>query len=197
MRRIGCLLTLVVCLAFWALVAFVAINVFAASREAQDPGSAAGLIGPGLRGTPHVGEAAVVAVASRNAGVPTPEQARTEALGAMVEGEIGTVLLSGTASWYCGDVCTRGYPDGLYAAAGRELQVGDWRGSEVTVCADGCVTVTLIDVCRCPGARIIDLYRMAFSRIADPSRGVVPVTIEYGGPRMTLPPTSTAEGATP
>jgi|GEM_PF-5379325 len=102
------------------LVAHLARSV-AASSEAQDPGSSAGLIGPGLRGTPHVGEAAVVAVASRNAGVPTPEQARTEALGAMVEGEIGTV------------------------------------------------------------------------RIADPSRGVVPVTIEYGGPRMTLPPTDQEE----
>jgi len=103
MRRIGCLLTLVVCLAFWALVAFVAINVFAASREAQDPGSAAGFIGPGLRGTPHVGEAAVVAVASRNAGVPTPEQARTEALGAMV----GSVL-RGTAN---GGTAPRSAPD--------------------------------------------------------------------------------------
>ncbi len=103
--------------------------------------------------------------------------------------------LRGLATWYCGagSPCTRGYPGGMYAAAGSELQVGDWRGSRVTVCASKCITVTLIDSCGCAGNRIIDLYREAFARLADPSRGVVAVTVESGGkPRVTLPPTSTA-----
>jgi len=193
MRRIGCLLTLVVCLAFWALVAFVAINVIAASSEAQVPGSVAGFIGPGLRGTPHVGEAAVVAVASRNAGVPTPEQARTEALGAMVEGEIGTVLLGGWATWFDDG-------PGLYAAAGpvlRDVLGEDWRGQRVTVCADACVRVVLSDWCAC-GERhgdptLLDLSPAAFRRLAPLSAGVVRVSIEYGGPRMTPPPTDQEE----
>lgn len=120
-------------------------------------------------------------------------------------GEIAEPLYGtkGTASWYCGagSPCTSGYPGGLYAAAGSELQVGDWRGSKVAVCAESCVTVTLIDVCGCPGARVIDLYREAFAQLADPSRGVIPVTVESGGaseaaqPRMTLPPTDTARTA--
>ena len=110
---------------------------------------------------------------------------------------IGSVT-TGVASWYCGagSPCTRGYPDGMYAAAGPELRVGDWRGSVVTVCAGRCVDVTLIDSCGCPGARIVDLYRSAFARIADPGRGVVGVTVELAGADPTLPPTST-EGATP
>lgn len=113
-------------------------------------------------------------------------QARTEALGAMVAAQ--GVLLGGTASWYCGDVCTRGYPDGMYAAAGRELQTGDWRGRTVKVCAVECIDVKLIDVCECPGARIIDLYRSAFDRIGDPRRGILAVTVEYGA-TPNLPPT--------
>jgi len=56
--------------------------------------------------------------------------------------------VSGVASWYCGNgsACTRGYPDGLYAAAGPALRVGDWRGRTVTVTAgSSSVRVRLID----------------------------------------------------
>ena len=102
--------------------------------------------------------------------------------------------VTGTASWYCGagSRCTRGYPGGLYAAAGPALRVGDWRGRRVTVCSAGrCVNVKLIDFCACP-SRVIDLYRDAFARLASPSRGVIRVTVSSGGgPSSTLPPTST------
>ena len=85
----------------------------------------------------------------------------------------------GTATWYCGSRCTRGYPGGLYAAAGSELRVGDWRGRRVTVTASNgrSVVVTLVDWCACKGERIIDLYGDAFARLAPLSRGVLRVTV--------------------
>ena len=86
----------------------------------------------------------------------------------------------GTATWYCGSRCTRGHPGGLYAAAGSELRVGDWRGRRVRVTAGGrSVVVTLIDTCACRGERVIDLYGDAFRRLAPLSRGVVRVTVSW------------------
>ena len=89
----------------------------------------------------------------------------------------------GTASWFClagRSPCTRGYPGGLYAAAGPALRVGDWRGRQVRVCAgERCVTVELIDFCACPGGRVIDLYADAFARLAPLSRGVVTVSVTW------------------
>jgi hypothetical protein len=112
-------------------------------------------------------------------------------------------VVEGKASWYCGagSRCTRGYPaSGLYAAAGPALRVGDWRGRTVTVrrlgydgpCSEGpCVQVQLVDFCACRG-KLVDLYRVAFSRLADPSRGIVRVQVSWGeGAPATLPPTST------
>jgi hypothetical protein len=87
----------------------------------------------------------------------------------------------GSASWYCGhgSRCTRGYPGGLYAAAGPTLRTGDWRGRRVVVSVLGrSVTVRLIDWCACP-QRTLDLYRDAFSRLADPSRGLIRVTVSW------------------
>ena len=102
--------------------------------------------------------------------------------------------VSGTASWYCGggSACTRGYPPGtLAAAAGPALRVGDWRGRIVKVCSGGrCVKVSLVDWCACP-RRVIDLYRSAFSRLANPSRGLLRVSITWGGSTVVLPPTDT------
>lgn len=104
-------------------------------------------------------------------------------LGAMVEAQ----RLRGVATWF--------RTPGLTGAAGPVLRdaLGDWRGEHVTVCASRCVTVALIDWCAC-GERggeptLIDLSDGAFARLADPSRGVIDVTIEVGRPRMTLPPT--------
>ena len=103
--------------------------------------------------------------------------------------------VSGTASWYCGggSACTRGYPPGtLAAAAGPALRVGDWRGRIVKVCSGGrCVKVQLVDWCFCGSGRVIDLYRSAFSRLANPSRGLLRVSITWGGSTVVLPPTDT------
>lgn len=78
----------------------------------------------------------------------------------------------------------------MYAAAGTELQRGKWRGSKVRVCtADRCVTVTLIDTCKCKGSRIIDLYGMAFRKLAPLSRGVLNVTVGPSGKITPKPKT--------
>jgi hypothetical protein len=89
----------------------------------------------------------------------------------------------GVATWYClpgVSTCTSGYRGGLYAAAGSELRIGNWRGRTVKVCGNGnCVVVKLIDWCACGGSRIIDLYHDAFSRLASPSRGGIGVTVSW------------------
>ncbi len=102
--------------------------------------------------------------------------------------------VSGVASWYCGggSACTRGYPEGtLAAAAGPALRVGDWRGRIVTVRSGSrAVNVQLVDWCACPH-RLVDLYRSAFARLGSPSRGVLRVSISWGGVTLAVPPTDT------
>src|SRR3954447_5259019 len=91
--------------------------------------------------------------------------------------------VSGRASWFCKpgvSACTSGYNGGMYAAAGAEIRIGNWRGRVVTVCGNGhCIRVKLIDWCACGGSRIIDLYNDAFSRLASPSVGTLAVTISW------------------
>jgi rare lipoprotein A (peptidoglycan hydrolase) len=90
---------------------------------------------------------------------------------------------TGSATWYCKtgvSACHHSYPGGLYAAAGPELRVGNWRGRHVQVCGNGhCVNVTLIDWCACGGNHIIDLYSDAFTRLAPLSAGAVHVKVSW------------------
>jgi rare lipoprotein A (peptidoglycan hydrolase) len=90
---------------------------------------------------------------------------------------------TGTATWYCEtgvSACHHSYPGGLYAAAGPELRVGNWRGRYVRVCGNGsCVTVQLIDWCACGGNHIIDLYSDAFRHLAPLSAGGVRVRVSW------------------
>jgi hypothetical protein len=90
---------------------------------------------------------------------------------------------TGAATWYCKtgvSACHHAYPGGLYAAAGPELRVGNWRGRHVQVCGNGhCVNVTLIDWCACGGNHIIDLYSDAFVRLAPLSAGAVHVKVSW------------------
>lgn len=94
-----------------------------------------------------------------------------------------SVTVRGTSSWYCGhgSPCTRGYPDGLYAAAGPALRVGDWRGRRVLVSANGrSVWVRLIDTCQCYGTRVIDAYAKVWAALGVPiSRGIVKVSVTW------------------
>lgn len=89
----------------------------------------------------------------------------------------------GTASWYCRpgiSECHYAYSGGLYAAAGSELRVGDWRGRTVLACSGGrCVSVKLIDWCECPGSRVIDLYSDAYRRLAPLSSGTVRIAVYW------------------
>jgi rare lipoprotein A (peptidoglycan hydrolase) len=90
---------------------------------------------------------------------------------------------TGAATWYCEtgvSACHHSYPGGLYAAAGPELRVGNWRGRHVRVCGNGnCVNVILIDWCACGGNHIIDLYSDAFRHLAPLSAGAVHVTVSW------------------
>lgn len=103
--------------------------------------------------------------------------------------------IRGTATWYCDtqSACTRGYgPSDLVAAI--DPTTGIAKGTRVRVTSGSrSVTVRIVDVCACAGARVIDLTYGAFSRLAAPSRGVIPVTLSVGGsaPVPTLPATDT------
>lgn len=108
-------------------------------------------------------------------------------------GQVGSVQLGGVATWY-------EWHQGQAAAgpALRDALGPDWRGQTVTVCGTNgaCVRVRLTDWCQCGDRNgrdtLIDLDVRDFGRLALPSMGVIPVTIEYGGPAVTLPPTDTA-----
>ena len=113
---------------------------------------------------------------------------------------VASSAIRGLSSWYCGSgsPCTSGYgPSDLVAAI--DPTTGIEKGERVTVWhGDRSVRVTIVDVCACPGTRIVDLSRLAFSRLADPSLGVIPVvlvperTSQDAVPKMTLPPTDSA-----
>jgi hypothetical protein len=178
----------VVVLAFVVLVLAIAIAFIlaAAPRSAHDspeaptsgaPSGAVGVPSRELIGAPHV------AGSPRSAGAPR---------------------IRGTATWYCNDgqrgtaYCTRGYgPDDMVAAIDTDL--GFDKGDVVLVrslAGDEQVTVTIVDVCGCPGNRLIDLTSGAFRRLAPLGVGVLPVTVELAGSERTLPPTD-QEGAKP
>lgn len=101
--------------------------------------------------------------------------------------------VSGTASWFCGSgsPCTAGHhPGELVAAIDRKDTEWDKGDRLVVTHGDRSVTVEVIDVCGCPGRRLIDLSHAAFSRLADPGRGVIAVTIAEA---VELPATDTRE----
>lgn len=100
--------------------------------------------------------------------------------------------LRGSASWY--------RVPGLTAAAGPELRQAlgkGWRGARVTVCADRCVTVRLVDWCQCYRGerreRLVDLSDGAFSRLAPLPVGIVRVRIVTPEQPASTPPATDAE----
>lgn len=111
---------------------------------------------------------------------------------AILTGQVGTVQVGGTATWYCSasSACTAGYGPGD-AVAAIDPSLGIPKGTIVTVSGDaGSRRVRVVDVCACAGSRIIDLTSGMFRAIVGPlSRGTGRVVIEYGGEAPTLPPT--------
>lgn len=105
--------------------------------------------------------------------------------------------VSGTATWYClsgSSACTRGYGQSDLVGA-IDSDLGFRKGDRVVVRYGArSVTVEIVDVCGCPGERLIDLTSGAFARLADLGLGVIPVTLELAEPGVTLPPTDEEVG---
>jgi rare lipoprotein A (peptidoglycan hydrolase) len=123
----------------------------AAQDEAPSRSAAVGSMGLGASPSPSV------APSGRPAPVPV----------ASARGK----TVHGTASWYDDG-------PGLYAAAGR----GFHKGELVRVTFNGrSIGLRLVDVCACyrrtSRERVIDLSRDAFARLADPTRGLIRVTV--------------------
>ena len=98
----------------------------------------------------------------------------------------GTVV-SGKATWYC---CSRGWRGQAVVALPGPLG-GHYHGPPatwtVTVCADRCAVLPVVDYCGCSwgtaSQKVADLSPEAWAAITDSalSRGVVTVTVHFGG----------------
>jgi hypothetical protein len=97
----------------------------------------------------------------------------------------GTVV-SGKATWYC---CSRGWRGQAVVALPGALG-GHYHAPPssyyVTVCADRCAVLPVVDYCGCSwgttGQKVADLSPEAWAAITDSarSRGVVTVTVQFG-----------------
>lgn len=95
--------------------------------------------------------------------------------------------ISGKATWYC---CTKGWRGQAVVALPGALG-GHYTGPPatrfVTVCADRCAVLPVVDYCGCywgtASQRVADLSPEAWAAISDTglSRGVITVTVHLGG----------------
>jgi len=95
--------------------------------------------------------------------------------------------ISGDATWYC---CTSGYRGqavvALPGALGGHYDPAP-ASRYVTVCADRCALLPVVDYCGCSwgtaNQKVADLSPEAWAAISDTSlsRGVIPVTVHLGG----------------
>lgn len=165
-------------------IAFRAIDPSAITgRTTTAPQPPASIHEP-LAATSDITLSGVLSPAQAEATLSRPDAAQPEpSVRTQSKAPPGRIRARGAATWYCVagvSACHRDYGGGLYAAAGAELRVGDWRGRKVTVCAaGGCVRVTLVDWCACPGDRIIDLYGDAFRRLAPLGTGILRVSVRW------------------
>jgi len=96
-------------------------------------------------------------------------------------------VIAGQATWYCCSLGWRGQAVvALPGALGGHYDAPP-AARFVTVCADRCAVLPVVDYCGClwgtPGEKVADLSPEAWAAISDSgfSRGVITVTIHLGG----------------
>lgn len=123
-----------------------------------------------------------------------------EASGAVPSGSVGTAIAKGSSTWYCNDDprwrisrCPRGHGPDEHIAAINAAVVDIPFGTIVAVSYGTRRTlVKIVDHCGVGCSVLIDLSRVAFGDLSDPSRGRINVTIEWGGDLVKPPATDVA-----